>query len=325
MVVKLEKHENVSGNPELASQGFGRISRTSPPEFDPAFDTDEACCHFNEFGFVVLKGCLSERELAHLNEFFNRTQLERPDAWGLGKKRSSYQEASGLIFSQPLLDYPELDSYTRHPSSFHLVAQLMGGSEHVRFSEFNFRDMPEGAGHGAMNFHHDAVIADRFKRQPYMPCDWLCAIHYLTDVEPGNPAFCVVPGSTRYPTLEEAYEDLGDAYWEVPIYGDAGTCVLYDTALYHTRLDGDGNRSRRTWHQYYARGGWLTSSLPEVENYVRPPTPVLTNWNLFPERLVLNPDPEIRLFFSHWNTAQCEWVASGFSQALRDAMPRGNK
>ena len=39
-------------------------------------------------------------------------------------------------------------------------------------------------------------------RTPYMPCDWLCAIHYLTDVEPGAPCFCVVPGSNRFETLE---------------------------------------------------------------------------------------------------------------------------
>jgi len=157
-----------------------------------------------------------------------------------------------------------------------------------------------------------------------MPCDWLCAIHYLTDAAPGTPAFCVVPGSHHYATLKEAFEGLGDAYQEVPIYGAAGTCILYDTALFHTRFDGDGRQRRRTWHQYYARGGWLPSSLPASNRYVRPPSPVLTNWNLFPERLALHPDPEVRMFFSHWNTAQCEWVASGFSDAVRDSMPRGN-
>jgi hypothetical protein len=50
---------------------------------------------------------------------------------------------------------------------------------------------------------------------------------------------------------------------------------------------------------------------------------VLTNWNLIPERLALSPDPATRLFFSHWNTAQGEWVASGFDPEMRKAMPRG--
>jgi hypothetical protein len=58
---------------------------------------------------------------------------------------------------------------------------------------------------------------------------------------------------------------------------------------------------------------------------MRPPSPVLTDWNLFPERLALHPDPQIRLFFSHWNTAQGEWAASGFDPRVRKAMPRGEQ
>ena len=57
----------------------------------------------------------------------------------------------------------------------------------------------------------------------------------------------------------------------------------------------------------------------------RPPTPVLTNWILFPERLTLHPVPKTKLFFSHWNTAQCEWVATGFADHVRESMPRVNK
>src|SRR5579872_2089624 len=156
--------------------------------------------------------CLGDGELAHLNEFCDRTQQERPESWGLTDKRKPHHRNQGLIFSQPLLDYPELDPYTRPSRSFPVVARVLGGEEHVRFSEFNFRETPEGAGAGAMNFHHDAVREDRLTRTPYMPCDWLCAIHYLTDVAPGAPCFCVVPDSNRFETLQAAYEGLGPAY-----------------------------------------------------------------------------------------------------------------
>jgi hypothetical protein len=325
MTVTLERQKNLSGDPTRATQGFGHIRRDAAPAFDPADEIDAACAFFEQQGFVVLSHCLDASELVHLNEFFGRTQAERPAAWGLSEKRKPHHRNQGLIFSQPLLDYPELDPYTRHPSSFPVVARLMGGEEHVRFSEFNFRETPEGAGPGAMNFHHDAVQADRFTRTPYMPCDWLCAIHYLSDVTPGSPCFCVVPNSSRYETLKEAFEALGDDYCEAPIYGPAGTCVLYDTATFHTRLDGDGEMMRRTWHQYYARGGWLRSALPTTTRYVRAPTPVLTDWNLFPERLAMSPDPKIRLFFSHWNTAMGEWAARGFDPEVRKAMPRGEQ
>ena len=317
----LKQQQNLSGDEKAALQGFGRVTTDSPPVFDPGSAIEAASSFFTANGYVVLSDCLDQVELDQLNEFYDRTQAERPHAWGLRNDRKPHHQQQGLIFSQPLLDYPELDPYTQHRRSFPVVASIFGGEKHVRFSEFNFREAPENAGIGAMNFHHDAVSADRFTRNPYMPCDWLCAIHYLTDVEPGTPAFCVVPKSNTYNTLKDAFQGLGETYLEVPIYGAAGTCVLYDTAIFHTRLDGDGVRSRRTWHQYYARGGWL----PTNTRYVRPPTPVLTNWNLFPERLALHPDPKTRLFFSHWNTAQCEWVASGFADRIRESMPRGSQ
>ncbi len=323
--VKLTPQENKSGDKDVADQGFGRIADGEAVQFDPKSEIDAACEYFEQYGFAVLKKCLSEKEISHLNEFCERTQDERPASWGLTEKRKPHHRNQGLIFSQPLLDYPELDVYTQHPSSYPVVARLLGGEDKVRFCELNFRETPENAGKGMMNFHHDAVVEDRFERSPYMPCDWLCAIHYLTDVKKDTPAFCVVPGSHRYESLKEAFEGLGDEYREQPIRGSAGTCVLYDTALFHTRFDGDGVKPRRTWHQYYARGGWLRSSLPTTNRYVRPPSPALTDWNLFPERLALHPDPDKRLFFSHWNTTQSEWVASGFDPDVRRSMPRGEQ
>ena len=325
MVVKLERQENKSGDPELAGQGFGKVSLDPTPHFDPASHLEEAANYFEEYGFVVLANCLSDKEIEHLNEFFDRTQQEVPEKWGLGERRKPHHRNQGLIFSQPLLDYPELDFYTQHPSSYPVVSRLLGGEDRPRFSELNFRETPENAGVGQMNFHHDNTVEDRFLRRPYNPVDWLCAIHYLTDTGPGTPTFCVVPKSNRYEELREAYEELGNEYREVPLYGKAGTCILYDTATFHTRYDGDGKQKRRTWHQYYARGGWLKSALPTTDRYFRAPTPCLTDWNLFPERLVHHEDPKVRMFFSHWNTAQCEWVASGFDPDVRKAMPKGEQ
>lgn len=321
MKVQLQRQENLSGDPAVATQGFGRVSREAPPHFDPIEQIDAAADFFEAHGYVVLSNCLDAAELDFLNGFCDRTQAERPATWGLTEKRKPHHRNQGLIYSQPLLDHPELDAFVRHPRSWPLVARLMGGEDRPRFAEFNLRETPEGAGPGAMNFHHDAVVEDRLTRTPYGPCDYLCAIHYLTDVEPGAPSFCVVPDSNRFASLREAFEGLGNGYRELPLYGAAGTCVLYDTATFHTRLDGDGEQMRRTWHQYYARGGWL----PTENRYVRPPAPVLTDWNLFPERLALSPDPSMRLFFSHWNPAQGEWVASGFDPQVRRAMPRGEQ
>jgi ectoine hydroxylase-related dioxygenase (phytanoyl-CoA dioxygenase family) len=324
MSIQLEKQENKSGDQTAAPQGFGRVAESPAPSFNPITQTGDAIRYFEKNGFVVLAPCLSAGELKELNNFYDRTQAELPDVWGLGERRKPHHRNQGLIFSQPLLDHPELDSYTQHPVTYPIVSELLGGEEHTRFSEFNFREAPENGGFGTMNFHHDATVEDRFLRQPYLPCDYLCAIHYLTDVDATTPAFCVVPGSNQFETLQESYETFGDDYIELPIHGEAGSCVLYDTAIFHTRLDGDGVKRRRTWHQYYARGGWIKSALPTTNRYIRAPSPTLTDWNLFPERLARHPDLAKRRFFSHWNTAQGEWAASEFSDDVRFAMPKGN-
>ena len=222
MQVRLEPQKNLAGDPKKATQGFGKVRRDAPPPaFDPATQIDEACAFFETWGYVVLKDCLSPAELAHLNGFYDRTQAERPEAWGLTDKRKPHHRGQGLIYSQPLLDHPELDPYTRHPRSYPVVQRLLGGEDRPRFAEFNFRETPQGAGPGAMNFHHDAVREDRLIRTPFMPSDWLCAIHYLTDVEPGAPCFCVVPGSYRFDTLKAAHKALGADYHELPLYGPA--------------------------------------------------------------------------------------------------------
>ncbi len=323
MPISLTPQQNQAGDPDLAAQGFGRLSPHAALQFDLSTQSRLAAEHFEQWGYVVLKGALEAQEVEALNQFFEDSQRQRPDLWGLGAKRKPHHRNQGLILSQPLLDFPELDQYLQHPGSFSLIASLLGGTEHVRWSEFNFRETPPNAGLGTMNFHHDAVLPDRHLRAPYLPCDYLCSIHYLTPVTDLSPAFCVVPGSHRFESLRAAYEALGTDYVEQPIRGPAGTCILYDTALFHTRLDGNGREGRRTWHQYHARGGFLSSSLPTTSRYIRAPSPSLTDWNLIPQRLIEHPDPKLRRYFSHWNSAQGEWVASGFDPKVRATMPRG--
>jgi hypothetical protein len=75
----------------------------------------------------------------------------------------------------------------------------------------------------------------------------------------------------------------------------------------------------------HTRSGWLRSALPETNRYVSTPSLALTDWKLFPQRLVLSEDPKAKLFFSRWNAASGEWVASGFDAEMRKAMPRGEQ
>ena len=163
---------------QALAQGFGRVSTTQPPKFTPD-QHKEIVEFFHREGYAVIVGALSQEEVDHLNGFFSRTQTDPHwrRAWGLGDVREGYHQNQGLIYSQPLLDHPELDKYTQHPSNYPVVCELLGGEDKPRFAEFNFREAPEGAGQRAMNFHHDATLPGRIKREPYGAPDWVCAIH----------------------------------------------------------------------------------------------------------------------------------------------------
>ena len=52
-------------------------------------------------------------------------------------------------------------------------------------------------------------------------------------------------------------------------------------------------------------------------------TPLALIFSPVDRMLQSKPDPATRRFFSHWNTAQGEWVASGFDPEVRKGMPRG--
>ena len=176
-----------------------------------------------------------------------RSKGEIPREWGPDRLG---------VFShgQILVHHPELDRFIQPAISYDLVRTIM--APQPRFAQFDFRDVPAGKGDGEMRFHRDRPYQPTTETEPERPyeCTYVCAIHYLSDVEASDPCFCVVPNSGPYETLDEARVPLGDAYAEVPIRGPAGTLVLYDIAIFHTRLPGQQARARRTLHHYYSRG-----------------------------------------------------------------------
>ena len=318
-------------------QGFGLLSPEQPPVFDPVVQHEEALSFYSEQGYVVVNA-LSQAQVLEMNALADRW-LEEYAA----------DPAAATLF-YPLPDYPGVDKFITHPRTFPLISAILGGEDFVRFCEFNWRGFPRGhgrqghdgsppaAGASGMSFHPDASLPDRHTREPYGPPDYcvggnfrpvLClgmkltlllpqsAFYYLTDTNPNTPCFCVVPRSMRYRTLTKAKEALGGSYAEQPIYGRAGTCILVDTAIFHTRLDGDGEEPRRLMHHAFARGGWLQLG----DGSFRAPSPVNNPHNLIPQRLACHPDQVVRKLYCLWSASMAEWAASGFDESYRSRRP----
>lgn len=260
----------------------------------PTFRRDqlpELLAFFKANNYAVISDGMNPKDVTFLHDFVDHAQGEHPDEWGISGSRKMFSHG------QILMNYPELDPYVRYTGYFPAVRAILG--DEVRFAQYDFRDAPQGSGREVgMAFHQDRpqITQKNWDETHPYECAYLCSIVYLTDVNEDSPCFCVVPNSHRYPSLDEAKRTMTD-YVEIPIRGKAGTVVLYNIAIFHTRLAGTSDDGRRTQHTYFSRES----------------SPVLTNWVLLPERLALHPDPETRAFYSQWTPAGIEYAKQHFT------------
>ncbi len=156
-------------------QGFGIRAQRPPPVFDPRTQHVEAFEFWQENRFVVVQA-LSASEVREMNEIADRGWL----------RDYAHMPSETMVF-YPLLDYPAVDKFINHSTTMPLISEMLGGWEHVRFQEFNWRYYPENYGAPAdgvpppgsygMRFHPDASLPDRFSRQPYGPPDYVSAFY----------------------------------------------------------------------------------------------------------------------------------------------------
>ena len=330
-----EAPTNSPRGPELQGFGIGwddRPRALQPPVFDPVSQFQEACAFYAETGFVIVDA-LRPDEVSKAQGVFGKFLADADGEQLKGGSLGQGQLLYPLLGNGDDLDrYAGIDFAIDHPRVLPIIADSLGGLDHVRFQEFNMRGYPAGfgakqpdgsyrPGSRGMAFHSDATADDHFTRQPYGPPDYCSAFYYLTDVTSHTPAFCVVPHSKRAHSLSEVKDQLGEAYCEYRVEGKAGLCIIADSATMHTRLDGDGHASRRIMHLAYARGGWIQLD----DGGWRPPAPALFQL-LIPQRLAFHADPGMRRLCSLWSPSMCEWAAGGFqTEYITDPTRRAPK
>ncbi|WP_308636177.1 phytanoyl-CoA dioxygenase family protein [Paenibacillus silvisoli] len=256
--------------------------------------------HYKENGFAVIPNALTQEELDYLNGIVETSLREAPEQW--------HQPIEGAVGTVSLLaQYPlEMDRFIRHPVIFPLIQEVLRGE--ARFAQFDFRDVTaDRASSSQMHFHRDISYYGTIGGKIYDPDNpyistYACVIYYLSDVHECCPAFCLVPNSHTFSSLDEAKEKLGDEYREIPIRGKAGTAVLYNITTYHTRKGGmaDCKHGRRTMHNYHSRA----SSSP------------LTNWVTVPEALALSDDHDTRMFYSQWTPNQIKYARDHYTKPV---------
>jgi hypothetical protein len=261
---------------------------TEHPTFTPD-QRNESLDFFVDHNYVVVTDALPPADIEVLRAFVERSERDNAREWGPDK-------LGCRSHAQILVYHPELDEHVRPVVAQGVVDEILGPD--TRFAQFDFRDLWEGVTEDQpMRWHGDRPYVPRHADDPNTryECNYVCAIHYLLDVGDEQPCFGLVPNSHRSTGFDEAREKMGDAFRIVPIRGPAGTVVLYNIAIQHTRMQGRGRRL--TQHNYFSR----EQSEP------------LTNWVMLPRRLTEHADPEMRTFYSQWTDATQAFAASGYA------------
>jgi ectoine hydroxylase-related dioxygenase (phytanoyl-CoA dioxygenase family) len=226
---------------------------------------------FGQTGYVIIPDALSVDEVAALNRAIDEDVAAFPKMWQKG-------DDGRVQNANVLLSTTAFDSTIRHPSIRPLVDALLEPGQ-ACWEEFSV--MLRGPWREAAPepfWHRDCGhLADK----PY-GLRLLQVVFYLTDVDEGTHSFGVVPESVEAKKLLPKDRDGSRG---VPLYGNAGTAIVYNAGGVHAAVVQQTERERRTIHTYY---GHLDQ--PAIGH------------SITPRRLFESADPDDRRFYSNLNT-----------------------
>eukprot|EP00750_Incisomonas_marina_P031148 INCI7734.1.p1 GENE.INCI7734.1~~INCI7734.1.p1 ORF type:complete len:362 (-),score=46.75 INCI7734.1:346-1431(-) len=223
---------------------------------DVAGLTPEQRYVFDLQGFVVVKGVLTQAEVAQCNASIESREEEFCERWssiqntkgdsafGVPQKERSAEDYAGRLEHGSFLTWPKEDSQVfrsmlAHPKLVPLLNELVGEGYRLDHMPLILRQrhMTEGFDlHGGRlnpdgSFNRD--LAYHFENgRPY--CNLLAMSVQLTDSNPGDGGFCIVPGSHKanYPPPESVLKNKDTGVLVHPEM-KAGDVVFFSEATMH--------------------------------------------------------------------------------------------
>ena len=151
-----------------------------------------------------------------------------------------HQEANYEV----LVSSPQFDELIRHPSILPKIEGLMGGP--VCFGEIGLRSMGKYDGDLHQEWHRDRGYW--FDHPLHL--DYMQLMVYLTDVDETTHCFSISTESTEQTPCKSANDQL-KRNGSVNLHGPAGTCALFNVALFHTATTRKTDLERKTVQIYY--------------------------------------------------------------------------
>src|ERR1700679_3471273 len=209
----------------------------------PALLSDADRATLDEQGFLALPGLLDPAAVAAIVRRFDELVEAEGEQAGLEAHREAGTDRlANLVDKDPLFDL-----IWNNPRQLSAIAHVLGWQPEKVFS-LNGRSALPGQGH--QNLHVDWASA-------VAPGDYQItnSIWMLDDFTPENGATRVVPGSHRWVRLpKDVMADPGAPHpGEVLVVGQAGTCVVFNSHLWHGGTLNQTGRPRRAIHAAFVR------------------------------------------------------------------------
>lgn len=209
----------------------------------PDLLSDDDRAQLDELGYLPLPGLIDPATVRALVQRFDELVASEGDQAGL----EAHQEAGADRLANLVDKGPLFDLVWNNPLQLSAIAHVLQWQPEKVFS-LNGRSARPGQGHQALHVDWPGAVA---------PGDYQItnSIWLLDDFSPENGATRVVPGSHRWGQVPvEAMADPAASHPdEVLVTGTAGTCVVFNSHLWH---GGTLNRTaapRRGIHAAFAR------------------------------------------------------------------------
>jgi Phytanoyl-CoA dioxygenase (PhyH) len=226
----------------------------------PDLLTEAEVSFLDEQGYLPMPGVLGPSEVAQLVQRFDELVSAEGDKAGLeahqeqGTDRLANLVDKGTVF----------DLCWNYPRQLAAVAHVLDWEDFKVFS-LNGRAALPSEGHQGLHVDWREAVAPGH----YEICN---SIWLLDDFTEENGATRVVPGSHRWGRLPK--DDMADPRDPHPdqvlLLGEAGTCVIFNSHLWHGGTQNRTARPRRALHSAYVRRDETQQTV--FRNYVRPVT-----------------------------------------------------
>jgi hypothetical protein len=207
---------------------------------------------FDLRGFLVVRGALSDAEVASLNDAYDRfPQLDNGEWYGNSQRRDYTADTGFELHNLFDCGDPAFDVLIDHPAwlghALHYAGEEGTYVQGTMIDEAIATIRSNGGHHPVHSGGHDASTRTQYRYQNgRFRCGQLNVLVTLRDIGPGDGPTMIVPGSHKQNLSHPLVGDyargdrMDDLPWAEPVYAKAGDALLFVDACLH------GGSSRTT-------------------------------------------------------------------------------